>query len=99
MDEYIEQLLKDAGIPESTDKEVKEQLASDLKTRAMDLINRRLIDSMNDQDLAEFEKLLDSEPDNTEAMQKFIDEHVPDKEEVVARALLEFRALYLGTAA
>lgn len=99
MEEFIQQLLKDAGVPDSTDPEVREQLAKDLADRAGDLVNRRLIDAMSEKDAQAFGKVLDDRPDDLKAMQKFIDEHVPNKEQVAGAALLEFRALYLGAAA
>lgn len=99
MDEYIEQLLKDAGVPEATDPAVKKQLTADLTARANDLVNRRLIDAMSDEDAAAFDKLLDEQSDNVNAMQQFITDHIPNREKVVGAALLEFRALYLGKAA
>jgi hypothetical protein len=99
MEEFIRQLLKDAGVPESTDPEVRQQLEKDLADRASDLINKRLIDAMSEKDAKAFSKLLDDKPDDLGAMQQFIDQHVPDKEKVAGAALLEFRALYLGAAA
>jgi hypothetical protein len=99
MDEYIQQLLQDAGLPESTDPEVREQLTMDLTARANDLMNRRLIDAMSDEDAEAFDKLLDEQPENIEAMQQFITDHVSNREQVVGAALLEFRALYLGASA
>jgi hypothetical protein len=99
MEEYIEQLLQEVGVPEGTDPEVRAQLASDLAARANDMVNKRLIEAMSDEDVAAFDKLLDEQPENLQAMQQFIDEHVPDKNRVVGAALLEFRTLYLGEAA
>ncbi|HVX56135.1 MAG TPA: DUF5663 domain-containing protein [Candidatus Saccharimonadales bacterium] len=99
MEEFIRQLLKDAGVPESTDPEVRKQLEKDLTDRATDLVNRRLIDAMSEKNAEAFSKLLDERPDNLAVMQQFIDEHVPNKEQVAGAALLEFRALYLGAAA
>ena len=99
MDEFIRQLLQEAGVPDSTDPEVYQQLTKDLQDRAADMVNHRLIEAMSDDDVAAFEQVLDNEPENMSLMQQFIDEHVPDKEQITARALLEFRALYLGKSA
>jgi hypothetical protein len=96
MDEYIKQLLTDAGVPESTDPEVRQQLESDLLARAHDLINRRLIDAMSDQDAEAFGNLVDESQGNMEVLQQFVDDHVPNRDKVIGAALLEFRALYLG---
>lgn len=97
MDEYIQQLLNDAGLPDSVDPEVRAQLVSDLQERAINLMNRRLIEAMSDEDIEAFNKLLDEQPNNAEAMQQFITDHVPNSQQVVTAAMLEFRALYLGT--
>ena len=96
MEEYINQLLLDNGVPASLDAEVRQQLVSDLSTRVGDMINRRLIDALTDEDAALFEKMIDSNPDDPNALQQFIDSHVPDKNQIVGSTLLEFRALYLG---
>jgi hypothetical protein len=94
MDEYIRQLLTEADVPEDLDPEVRNQLENDLKERVSDLISRRLIDAMSLPDAEEFNRLLESQPENLEAMQQFISDHVLDKDRVTAAALLEFRALY-----
>ncbi len=99
MEEFIQQLLKEAGVPDSTDPEVRKQLATDLASKANDLVNKRLIDAMSEKDAVAFGKLIDKQPDDLQAMQQFIDDHVPNKEQVAGAALLEFRALYLGAAA
>ena len=96
MEEYINQLLLDNGVPASLDAEVRQQLVSDLSTRAGNMINRRLIDALTDEDAALFEKMIDSNPDDSATLQQFIDSHVPDKNQIVGATLLEFRALYLG---
>lgn len=99
MDEYIQQLLKDAGVPESTDPEVKAELVKGLANQANDLVNRRLIDAMSDEDAEAFDKYIEENPEDVEGVQQFISDHVSNKEQVVGAALLEFRALYLGPSA
>lgn len=99
MDEYIQQLLNDAGVPESTDSGVLDQLKADLIARSNEFVNRQLIDALSDEDAVAFDKLLDEKPDDIMAIQQFITDHIPNKDQVVGAALLEFRALYLGTAA
>lgn len=96
MEEYAKQLLRDAGVPQSSDDETMQGLVAQIVDRATDMINRRLIDAMSDEDAAEFDKLLQDRPDDVEAVQQFIDQHVPDKQKIAGAALLEFRALYLG---
>lgn len=96
MDEFLRQLLIDKGLPEDIDPEVRSQLLRDLSSRAADLINRRLIDALSEQDVAMLDKLIDEKPDDANAYLQFINDHVADKENITASALLEFRALYLG---
>lgn len=99
MQEFIEQLLQDKGVPADLDEAVRAQLVSDLTERATDFVNKYIVESLDDAKLAELEKLLDNQPDDIEAMKKFIDANVPNKEQLTGLALLEFRSLYLGAAA
>ena len=88
MEEFIRQLLQDKGVPADVEPEVKEQLVRDLTSRVTDMVNRRMIDSLNDTDLAEFEKMIDENPDDVLSLQHFIEQHVPEKEALTAAALL-----------
>ncbi|HSW78626.1 MAG TPA: DUF5663 domain-containing protein [Candidatus Babeliales bacterium] len=95
LNEFIEELLQQKQLPASLDPTVKQRLVQDLTTRLNDLINRRLLDAMDDKTLAEFNKMIEKEAEATE-LQEFIDKNVPDKQQIVTAALLEFRQLYLG---
>lgn len=96
MEDFVNQLLRDKGVADNLPPETYNQLVRDLVDRASALVNRQIIESMSPEVLEKFEEILDSQPDNAGAMQSFINENVPDKEQIAARALLEFRALYLG---
>lgn len=96
MEEYIQQLLQDQGVPHDLDPEVRGQLVSDLMSRALDFLNRRLIDSMSDEAVEHFTSLLDNPATDASQVQDFIATNVMDKEKVTADALAEFRVLYLG---
>ena len=93
--EFVQQLIAEQGYTRPIDPEVMEQLEADLSSRAIDLINRRVLEAMPEQTLSHFEALLDSDA-SQEAMQEFIEYNVPNREYVIAQALLEFRQLYLG---
>lgn len=97
IDQFIEDLFKEKGLPETTDPEVKARLKSDLSSRIMDLINRRIIESLDESQLKDFNEILDREPEDPQAVHKFIEDNVKSKEEITTAALLEFRQLYLGT--
>ncbi len=96
MEQFIKQLLADKDLPTNLDDKVRAQLEHDLTSRATDFLNKRMIEALSDDDVKAFEKLIDEQPDNAVAVQEFIDKHVPNKEQLAATALLEFRALYLG---
>jgi hypothetical protein len=96
MDQYVNQLLKDQGVPENLDPEVRQQLIAELNGRISDFINRRLVDSMSDEALPPFEAMLDQQPVDQQQVQQYINEHVPNMNDVVTKALLEFRTIYLG---
>lgn len=96
MEQFIKQLLADKGLSPKLDEKVRAQLEHDLTERATDFLNRRMIDSLGDEDVKSLETLIDDQPDNANAIQEFINQHVLDKEQIAASTLLEFRALYLG---
>jgi hypothetical protein len=96
MDEYLTDLLSQTGAVQTGDQDVLRQLKSDLSERVTALINRRLIDALSEDKVAELERLLDEQPDNVEAYQQFMVDNLPNRQEIVNTSLLEFRALYLG---
>lgn len=98
MEDFIKQLLQDKGVTDLA-PETYNQLVSDLSARAADMVNKQVVESMNEDVLQEFEVLIDTKADDTQAVQDFIDNKVPNKEEIAAKALLEFRTLYLGVQA
>jgi hypothetical protein len=96
MDDYINQLMQMQGVTENVDPEVRAELFADLQQRAVDFMNRRLLDAMDDTTVDEFQKLLDSNPTDPAVVQKFIEERVPNRDQVATDALIEFRNLFLG---
>lgn len=95
--EFITQLLKDSGIPDDLDREVYGRLVADLSQRLTKFINRRIIEALPESDLEGLEKLMRDSHPNQELLQRYIDEHLPNPVEVTAKAMNEFRRLYLGT--
>jgi len=99
MDDFVNQLLKDISVPESMDPEVRKELFDSLRNRADRFVMMRMIDAMKDEDVEAFDKLTDEKADDVESIRKFLDDHVPQRDKVMAAALLEFRATFLGTKA
>lgn len=96
MENFITQLLADQGVDPAMDPAVRAQLVAELTSKANDLINRRLIDAMSDEVVSHFNDLVEDENTDAAAVQQFITTNVPNRDQVVAAALIEFRALYLG---
>jgi len=96
MEEFVQQLLQDQGVPQDLDPEVRTELASELTNRLSDFLNRRLIDAMSDEAVDEFNNLLDDESADPARVQEFVANHVPNQQQVTTAALREFRQLYLG---
>lgn len=99
MEEFIQKLLKDQGVPEDLDPEVRAQLVAQLTDRATDFVNKRLVEAMSEEAVSRFNSLLDEEPVDAAKIQEFIATNIPDKEKIATGALLEFRVLYLGAKA
>lgn len=97
IEQFVKQLLEQKQLPENLEPEVYDKLVSDLTTRVGDLINKRIIESLNDEQLTKFEQIIDNNPEDVEGAQKFIEENVQNKEQITTAALMEFRDLYLGT--
>ena len=96
IENFIKQLLDEKGLPPNLEPKVYDQLVKDLSGRAIDLVNRRLIDAMSDEQAEQFDKLLAEHPDDVRAATEFVKKSVPNQEEVTVAALAEFRQLYLG---
>lgn len=96
MEEYIQSLLREQGVPDDLDPEIREELALQLNTRAVNLVNQRLLDAMSDEAIDEFNTMMEDESVDQARVQAFVAEHVPNREQVTTAALTEFRQLYLG---
>jgi hypothetical protein len=68
--------------------DVLEQLAQDLTDRVVDFLNRQLIEAMSDESVAKFEDLLDGGRETPQLIRTFINDHVPNKEQVTAKSLV-----------
>jgi hypothetical protein len=95
-EQFVKQLLQEKGLPDNLDPEVYNKLVSDLSERVEKLINQRILEALNDEQLDQFEGLVNNDPGNKEALQKFIEENVADREQITMSALMEFKDLYLG---
>ena len=77
------------------EQEIKDKLIDDITVRLDDQINRALIDSLNDNQFAEFEQLVNAE--DTQKLGTFFTDNKVPVQEITARVLTKFRISYLGS--
>lgn len=77
------------------EQDVLDQLINELTEQLQSQINRALVESLDEHQLEQFERLVDEE--NTDKLQSFFQEnHVP-VQSIVTHAMARFRVAYLGT--
>lgn len=93
MNQFVDELITKKGLT-NLDKEVIEQIKSDLLERLENRLNASILAAMPVEKLEEFEKILDSK--NDLEIQDFIKLNVKDLEQVLAVEILNFQKLYLS---
>ncbi len=91
---FINSLLDKRGYAEAL-PEVREELYRDLLERINQFVLAKVIASLSEEELTEFEKLLDDKKELVE-FQQFAQKHIPDYTTFLASVLLEFQDIYLG---
>lgn len=93
IEDFIDQIIKEKGF-DTKDPEVLVQLKADLMERAENRINAMIITSISEDDMDDFNTVLDT--NDEEKIQTFIRTHVPDIDDRVALELAQFKMMYLG---
>lgn len=91
IDGLIEQKFTQQG--HTLSPEVRAELRKDIVGRLDEFIMARVIAALSDDDVAEFEKLL-NEGKQREDLQKFASEHIPDFTNFLTNTLIEFQKVY-----
>ncbi len=92
--EFLETLLADAGLPTETDEATKEGMVKELYQRLDSFIASSIIDSLAPEKLDEFMKLTE-EGKSKEEIEQFLQNNVPNSQEVMQKAFMDFREMYL----
>lgn len=94
---FAQNLLIDKGFMDLS-PELIADMKADLLQRLELLSTQVMLEALNETDIAEFERLVDSgaTPDQ---LQQYSESKVPDYAQRLTEALLRFRITYLGTAA
>ena len=94
LEQFVDKLVAEKKLGK-LDPEVFVQVKKDLLERLETRINAVMLEHMPPEQLEVFDTLLSSKA-GPEKVQAFCAEHIPNLDEKVAAALLQFRATYLG---
>jgi hypothetical protein len=92
---FIDRLVEEKKLPLDLEKEVIDQIKSDLLSQVEDRINAVIINNLSPEKLEEFNTMLDGDVKDEE-MQKFCSENIPDLSQLIATELIVFRQTYLS---
>lgn len=91
---FLEKLLS-AAHGQSLPQKLRDQMERDLYGRLQNHLMVSFMQALPNERAEEFDKFMSKEP-KQEEIQKFFETNIPDLPEVSARALLEFKDVYLG---
>ena len=92
---YMESLLIEKGLAD-LDDETREKMISEMKERAVDLINYSIIDALPEGKAEELSGRIEQGEDGEALMNAAIEEAGIDAGKITDEALKKFRELYLG---
>lgn len=90
---FVDKLIEEKKI-QDLDSEVLLQIKSDLMDRMEERINATILENIPSEKIEEFSDLLDGS--SAEDIQLYCRRNIPNLDEVIAQALLEFRNTYLS---
>lgn len=92
---FVDRLVEEKQFPEDLEKEVVEEIKSDLLGKVEDRVNALIISNLPENKLEEFNKLLDDNVSD-EDMQKFCVSNIPNLSQLIASELIVFKQTYLS---
>lgn len=92
---FVDRLISEKKFPSDLEKEVINQIKSDLLSSVEDRINAVIINNLSPLKLEEFNKLLDGNMSDIE-MQKFCSDNIPNLPQLIATELIVFKQTYLA---
>lgn len=90
--EFVDKLVAEKNF-NTADEEVLAEIKADLLDRAEIHLNAGLLEALPSTAMPEFERLLDE--GNNDHIKKFLQQHIPNMEVVIAKILLDFKSAYL----
>jgi hypothetical protein len=92
---FVDRIIEEKKFPEDLEKEVIDQIKSDLLSKVEDRVNAVIISNLSPEKLEEFNKLLDGNISD-EDMQKFCSDNIPNLAQLIATELIVFKQTYLA---
>ena len=93
IEQYLRELLREAG-QTGLGGDLEKTLMADLYTRLEERLMLTALQHLTDEQQATLEKMAEDKKSQAE-IQAFIQEKIPNYEEVFAQALIDFRNLYI----
>lgn len=94
VDDFLNLLLDEGGM-DTVSVEVRAQMLNDLRVRLNERLFTTVITNLSDEKVTEF-RTLSEKGASGEELEKFIDQNIPNTQEIFAGAFLTFRNDYLG---
>lgn len=91
---FLEGLLTDAGMT-TLDNQMKEEMIKELYGRLDQFLTAKIVDNLDPKYLDEFIRMNDEKKSKQE-IEKYLQDKVPNAQDMFAKAFIEFRDLYLG---
>lgn len=92
---FVDRLVEEKKYPEDLEKEVIDQIKSDLLSRVEDRVNMVIISNLSEEKLEEFNKLMDENISDVD-MQKFCSDNIPNLSQLIATELIVLKQTYLS---
>lgn len=77
------------------DDQIAQNMAEEMAHKLNDRINKNIISSLQPDEYAEFERLLDNDP-TTEQVNQFIENSSVDTKKITIQSMVLFKEYYLG---
>jgi hypothetical protein len=90
--QFVDKIIEEKGL-QGVDEEIRLQLRNDILRRLEDRINHLIVESLNPEQLAKFEHLIDT--NQIDKLQEFLHNQGVNVHGVVARAMNDLRQSYL----
>lgn len=92
--QFLEQLLQETDTL-TLDDQMKEDMINELFFQLENYLTSVIVDTLQPEDLETFIKL-NQEKKSKEEIEQFVNEKIPNAQEVFTNAFLEFKKMYLG---